>query len=222
MPMIDATKALAVTLTLGTLSLGLAGAAIAQETAAPAEQPAAEQPATAQPTAEAPAPAAAPAQAPAADGPGSIYVKETNGTWETRCMRMPEGKDEPCQIYQLLKDAQGGDVAELAVFPLPAGEKAVAGATVSVPLETLLTARLTLQIDQNKPLVYEYSWCDQMACIARIGFTDADLKAMKNGKEATMTIVPARAPDQKVALKVSLSGITKGFDSLPVPVKPQQ
>lgn len=214
MPMIDATKALAVTLTLGTLSLGLAGAVLAQEAAAPAEQPAATQPA-----AEAPA---APAQAPAADGPGSIYVKETNASWETRCMRMPEGKEEPCQIYQLLKDAQGGDVAELAVFPLPAGEKAVAGATVSVPLETLLTARLVFQIDQNKPLVYEYSWCDQIACIARIGFTDADLKAMKNGKEATMSIVPARAPDQKVALKVSLAGITKGYDSLPVPVKPQQ
>lgn len=215
MPMIDATKALAVSLSLGALSLGLAGAAMAQDTAqpaAPAEQPAAEAPATA-------APAAA---APAKDGPGSIYAKETNGAWETRCMRVPEGKTEPCQIYQLLKDAQGGDVAELAVFPLPAGEKAVAGATVSVPLETLLTARLVLQIDQNKPLVYEYSWCDQIACVARIGFTDADLKAMKNGKEATMTIVPARAPDQKVGLKVSLSGITKGYDSLPVPEKPQQ
>ncbi len=214
MPMIDATKALAVSLSLGALSLGLAGAAMAQDTAqpaAPAEQPAAEAPAT-----------AAPAAAPAKDGPGSIYAKETNGAWETRCMRVPEGKTEPCQIYQLLRDAQGGDVAELAVFPLPAGEKAVAGATVSVPLETLLTARLVLQIDQNKPLVYEYSWCDQIACVARIGFTDADLKAMKNGKEATMTIVPARAPDQKVGLKVSLSGITKGYDSLPVPEKPQQ
>lgn len=221
MPMIDATKALALTLSLSALSLGLAGAAMAQDTAAPAEQPAA-----AAPAAEAPAaPAAAVPTAPAAadpNAPGSIYVKETNGAWETRCMRMPEGKEEPCQIYQLLKDAQGGDVAELAVFPLPAGEQAVAGATVSVPLETLLTARLVFQIDQNKPLVYEYSWCDQIACIARIGFTDADLKAMKNGKEATMTIIPARAPDQKVALKVSLAGITKGYDSLPVPVKPQQ
>jgi invasion protein IalB len=211
MPMIDATKALVLT-----LSLGLSGAAFAQDAAAPATPAPA---ATETPAAPAAAPAAPAAEAQT--GPGSIYVKEKSGAWEVRCMRVPEGNQEPCQIYQLLKDAQGGQVAEIAVFPMPEAEEAVAGATVSVPLETLLTARLTIQIDENKPLAYSYDFCDQIACVARVGFSDADLAAMKNGKEAKIIIVPARAPDQKVVLTASLDGITKGYDSLPLPVPPK-
>lgn len=218
MSMIDTTKAAAPSL-LVALSLALAGtAALAQEAQTPAapatEAPAAEAPATPAPAA---APAAPAAEAPAADGPGTIYVKETNGAWQTRCMRVDAGKTEPCNIFQLLKDDKGNEVAAIEIAPRPAGEKAVAGATISVPLETLLQAKLVLQIDSAKPLVYDYAWCDRVSCLALAGFTDADLKAMKNGKEATMTIVPAMAPDQKVQVKISLSGITKGYDSLPVP-----
>lgn len=198
MSMINATKALALT-----LSLGFAGAAFAQETAQPAA-----------PVAEAPA-----TEAPAKDGPGSVYVKETNDAWETRCIRVEEGQAEPCQIYQLLKDEKGTSVAEMALFPLPAGQKAVAGATVSVPLETLLTENLVLQVDANKARVYPYSWCDQIACVARLGFTAEDLAALKAGAKATLSLVPARAPDQKVILNLSLKGITKGYDSLPVPAQ---
>lgn len=211
MPMIDATKALVLT-----LSLGLSGAAFAQDAAAPTTPAPA---VTETPTAPTAAPAA-PAAEPA-NGPGSIYVKETSGAWEVRCMRVPEGNQEPCQIYQLLKDAQGGPVAEIAIFPLPAGEQAVAGATVSVPLETLLTARLTIQVDENKPLAYDYDFCDQIACVARIGISADEIAAMKNGNTAKVTIVPARAPDQKVVLTASLDGITKAYDSLPVPVAPK-
>jgi invasion protein IalB len=45
-------------------------------------------------------------------------------------------------------------------------------------------------------------------CFARIGFTSAEVAAFKAGVAATMTIVPAAAPDEKVALKVSLKGFT--------------
>lgn len=208
MSMIDTTKALALALSLGLT----AGAAVAQDSTAPAATPA--EP----PAAEAPAAApTAPAEAPAADGPGTIYVKETNGDWQTRCMRVEPGKTEPCNIFQILKDKQGNDVAAIEIAPRPAGEKAVAGATISVPLETLLQAKLVLQIDSSKPLVYDYSWCDRLSCLALAGFTEADLAALKNGKLAKLTIVPALAPDQKVVVNVSLAGITKGYDSLPKP-----
>ncbi len=211
MSMIDTTKALALALALGATT---AGAALAQE-ASPATPEAA---APAAPATEAPAPAApAEAAAPAADGPGTIYVKETNGDWQTRCMRVEAGKTEPCNIFQVLKDDKGNDVAAIEIAPRPAGEKAVAGATISVPLETLLQARLVLQIDSGKPLVYEYSWCDRLSCLSFAGFTEADLAALKNGKVATMTIVPALAPDQKVEVKISLAGITKAYDGLPKP-----
>lgn len=212
MSMIETTKAAALALALAVTG----SAALAQETPAPA----AEAPAPEAPAAAAPAPAAAPAaEAPAApaDGPGTIYVKETSGAWQIRCMRVDAGRTEPCNIFQMLKDDKGNEVAAIEIAPRPTGEKAVAGATISVPLETLLQAKLVLQIDSSKPLVYDYAWCDRVSCLALAGFTEADLKAMKNGKEATMTIVPALAPDQKVSVKISLDGITKGYDGLPVP-----
>lgn len=210
MSMIAKTKAAAPSL-LVAFSLALTStAALAQETQPPAADAPAADAATAAPAAEA-APVAP------ADGPGTIYVKESNGAWQTRCMRVEQGNTEPCNIFQMLKDEKGNEVAAIEIAPRPAGEKAVAGATISVPLETLLQAKLVLQIDSSKPLVYDYAWCDRVSCLALAGFTEADLKAMKNGKEATMTIVPAMAPDQKVQVKISLSGITKGYDSLPVP-----
>ena len=202
MSMIETTKAAALALALAVTG----SAALAQETPAPAaEAPAPE------------APAATPAAEAPADGPGTIYVKETSGAWQIRCMRVDAGRTEPCNIFQMLKDDKGNEVAAIEIAPRPTGEKAVAGATISVPLETLLQAKLVLQIDSSKPLVYDYAWCDRVSCLALAGFTEADLKAMKNGKEATMTIVPALAPDQKVSVKISLDGITKGYDGLPVP-----
>ncbi|MDR0809931.1 MAG: invasion associated locus B family protein [Gemmobacter sp.] len=209
--MFDVTKALALTLTLG-----FAGGAMAQETTpAPAEgQTTGDQAAESQP--------AAPAeQAPAAeakvDGPGSIYVKATHGDWEERCMRGAEGQPDLCQIYQLLKDGESNSVAEIGLFPLPPGEKAVAGATITAPLETLLTDGLTLQVDGGKGKVYPFSWCDRGGCVARLGFTADEISAFKKGNKATLTIVPVAAPDQKVTVAISLAGFTAGFDALPPP-----
>lgn len=225
MPMIDVTKAFALTLTLG-----LAGVAVAQETTQtptegqttqeeiPAQQPAPAEGAAAEGQTAAPA---APEQAPApeADGPGSIYVKATHGDWEERCMRGAEGRPDLCQIYQLLKDDEGNSVAELGMFPLPAGEKAVAGASITAPLETLLTEALTLRIDGGKGKVYPFSWCDRAGCVARVGFTAEEISAFKKGNKATLTIVPVAAPDQKVTVSISLKGFTAGFDALPPPAK---
>lgn len=140
MSMIDTTKAVAFALSLGLV----AGAAVAQDTTqpAPTETPAAEAPATTPA-----APAETPAAAQPADGPGSVYLKGTEGDWEMRCIRVEAGQTEPCQMYQLLKDDKGNSVAEISVFPLATGQKAVTGATVSVPLETLLTDNLVIQVD---------------------------------------------------------------------------
>lgn len=176
-------------------------------------------PAVAQETTEAPADgAAAPAdglsmgQAPA-DGPGSTYVKEAFNDWELRCVRVETGA-EPCQLYQLLKDGQGTSVAEIGLFSLPDGGEAVAGATIIVPLETLLTAGLRLGVDAAQPKVYPFTFCSQIGCVARVGFTAAEVDSFRKGNKALLTIVPAVAPDQTVALDVSLAGFTAGFEAV--------
>lgn len=194
-------RSLALVLAMGLASVS--GMALGQETTeAPAEAPAAPAADTGLNMGQAPA-----------DGPGSTYVKEAFESWELRCVRVAEG-DEPCQLYQLLKDAEGNSVAEIGMFSLPEGGEAAAGATIIVPLETLLTAGLRLGVDAAQPKVYPFTFCGQMGCVARVGFTAEEIAAFKAGGKATMTIVPAVAPDKTVALDMSLKGFTAGFDAV--------
>jgi invasion protein IalB len=149
---------------------------------------------------------------------GETYTLAKFELWEQRCVKAEDGSD-PCQFYQLLKDAQGNSVAEISMFPLPAGGQAAAGATVIAPLETLLTANLLLSIDGTKPKIYPFTFCAQLGCVARVGFTTAEVDQFRKGAKATMTIVPAAAPDQKVELDVSLKGFTAGYDAVVATVK---
>lgn len=187
-----------------TLGLGLAQATLAQEAEAPAA-----------PTADAPAAEGlSMGEAPAdPNGPGSMYVEAEFNDWEQRCIREEDGTN-PCQLYQLLQDGEGNNVAEFSLFNLPAGNQAAAGATIIVPLETLLTANLVMKVDNAPEKVYPFSWCSNVGCVSRVGFTQAEVDAFKNGSKAVLTIVPVVAPDQKVALDLSLSGFTAGFTAV--------
>ncbi|ULB09290.1 invasion associated locus B family protein [Cereibacter azotoformans] len=199
------------TLCVMALGLALAPTAWAQETPA---APAAEAPAAQAPAERAAAPQGlSMGEEEPSDGIGSTYVAETHGDWQQRCVRTEDGAD-PCQMYQLLKDAEGNSVAEISMFALPAGQQAAAGATIVAPLETLLTANLALGVDAAKPKVYPFSWCNRVGCFARVGFTQAEVDAFKKGNKSVVTIVPAVAPDQKVALTVSLKGFTAAYDAV--------
>lgn len=151
----------------------------------------------------------------APEGIGQPYTKEVNGAWEMRCIRT-EADEDPCQMYQLLDDGQGAPVAEISLFRLPDGGKAVAGATVVVPLETSLPQQLTIAVDGGNARRYPYAFCNPVGCYARLGLTEADVAAFKRGKEAKITIIPALAPDQKVQLTLSLSGFTASYDKVSV------
>lgn len=149
---------------------------------------------------------------------GKPYTREVIGEWEMRCIKGEEGsaEEEPCQMYQLMNDEQGVPVAEVSLFRLPSGGKAIAGATIIVPLETSIPSQMTLAIDGSKARRYPYAFCNPIGCYVRLGLTADDIAAFKRGNEAVMTIVPALAPDQKVALKLSLSGFTASFDKVSV------
>ncbi len=144
---------------------------------------------------------------------GSTYVRDTFGDWQMRCVRTGEERD-PCQLYQLLQDDQDNSVAEISLAPLPEGQQAAAGATVITPLETLLTAQVTLAVDGGQPRRYPFTWCSAVGCFSRIGFTQADVDQFKRGRTATLTIRPVAAPDKTVPLTVSLSGFTAGYDAV--------
>ncbi len=179
----------------------LAAPVLAQETA----------PAT--PPAEAPADATGLSMGEAASQAPEPYVKSTHGDWQLRCVRAKDGSD-PCELYQLLKDAKGNSVAEITMVALPDGQEAQAGATVIVPLETLLPKQLMLAIDGAEAKHYPFTFCAVVGCFARIGFTADEVGAMKKGAKAVVSVVPIVAPDQVVSVDVSLKGFTEAFDAV--------
>ncbi|GAB4285361.1 MAG: invasion associated locus B family protein [Roseovarius sp.] len=184
--------------------------------------------AIAQDSATTPAPAAEDAQAPAGEAPATdgldmgrevkedpSYIKETFGDWQLQCFRT-EAEQDPCQMYQLLHEDAGNPVAEFSLFKLPGDGPAVAGATIVVPLGTLLPQGLRIAVDDGAAKAYTFSFCSLVGCFARIGFSQADIDAFKKGERAYLTIVPAQAPDQRVVIKVSLKGFTKAFENVSV------
>ena len=143
---------------------------------------------------------------------GETYTAETNGDWAVRCIKAEEGVEEPCQMYQLMSDSEGTPVAEISIFRLPEGGRAVAGATIVVPLETSLPQQLTMQVDNGTTRRYPYAFCNTIGCYSRVGLVAEEVAAFRAGNAATLTIVPAMAPDQEVELTLSLSGFTASFD----------
>jgi invasion protein IalB len=100
------------------------------------------------------------------------------------------------------------------MFPLPKGGQAAAGATIIAPLETLLTANLQLSIDGSMAKIYPFTFCAQIGCVARVGFTSDEVAQFQKGNAAVITIVPAALPDQKVELTVSLASFSKAYEAV--------
>lgn len=203
--------------------LALSGPAFAQETSTetPAEDstqaPAAEAPAAeAADTTDEPATTGLSIGEEVSEGPqtGDTYTLSEHGDWRIRCVKMQEGQRDPCQLYQLLRDAQGNSVAEVNLFGVAGGGEIVAGANVVTPLETLLTEQLTLRVDSAAPRRYPFTFCASIGCVSRLGLTNADIAGFKRGNVATISIVPLGAPDQRVNLTMSLTGFTAGFDAI--------
>jgi len=145
---------------------------------------------------------------------GAPYVKAEHGEWDIRCIRTESGND-PCQLYQLLKDEQGNAVAEFTLFPLvPAQGEAVAGGNIISPLETLLPEGVTLAVDGSEARRFPFHFCTEVGCVARVGYAAADIENFKRGSEATVGIVPVVAAGQRISLKVSLSGFTAAYDAI--------
>ncbi|KIC11368.1 invasion protein [Leisingera sp. ANG-M1] len=149
-------------------------------------------------------------------GLGQRYSKEKHGDWDLACIKT-ENETDPCSLLQILSGPQGNPIAEVSLFRIDQqGGQAVAGATVIVPLETLLPAALTISIDGAPAKRYNYSFCNPLGCVAQIGLTQGDIDAFKKGNEAVLSLRPAPAPDQVVEMKLSLSGFTAGYDVVDV------
>jgi len=145
-------------------------------------------------------------------GENQAYIKETHGDWSVRCFPN-EGGDDLCQMYQLMTESEGNPVAEFTLYRIEGAGNIAAGATVAVPLGTLLSEEMKLSVDDGQAKSYAFSFCTMGGCFARIGLTGPEIEAFKRGAEGQIVIVPAQAPDQTVRISLSLSGFTAAFDA---------
>lgn len=145
--------------------------------------------------------------------PGQQYLAEVFDDWALRCLKVAEGED-PCQMYQLMSDEAGNDVAEIAIVSLSDGGEAVAGATIVVPLGTLLTEQITLRVDGGQARRFPFNFCNAGGCVSRIGFTEQDIALFRRGAEATLSVVPAGGSGERVTVTMSLVGFTAAYNAV--------
>ena len=138
-------------------------------------------------------------------------TQEVIGDWTLNCRS--QGEVERCEMFQLLAQPDGSPAIAVTLFPVTGQGQAVAGANMIAPLETLLTAQLSIAVDENLPRVYPFAFCNANGCLSRVGLTQDDLDSYKKGSIATLSIVPAAQPDRLVQVTMSLKGFTKAFDT---------
>ncbi|HPE25301.1 invasion associated locus B family protein [Albidovulum sp.] len=183
-------------------AISLAAPVWAQTEAAPAEEQA--------PVASGVSVSERPAQG---DAEPDGYLSSEHGSWQVRCMHATDGSD-PCQMYQLVKDADGNSVADMLVLLPAEGEDVAAFIQISAPLASLLPAGIAVSVDGAAPKRLPYLWCTQRGCVTRAQMTAPELESLKKGKAFSAVMVPAVAPDKQVTASFSLDGFTAAFDAL--------
>ena len=144
---------------------------------------------------------------------GEVYIADTFRDWQKLCVRS-ERQTETCHIYQLVVDENGHPTAEISIVRIEGEEGIPAGATITTPLETLLTEKLELSIEVGTSAEYPYSWCDSRGCYVRVALSDDDIFGMKQGTSGTITITSLSNPRQPLELEVSFLGFAAAFEAL--------
>ena len=144
--------------------------------------------------------------------PGEIYLAGNKGDWNVRCITSNPGEIDKCEIQQLLFLNENTPVADISIFKLPEGERAVAAANVMVPLETLLTKKFRFAFSESSVKEFPYSFCNQNGCLVRMGLLEEDIEAMKKGSSSELSITHISSPETSINLNLSLNGFTAAFD----------
>ena len=146
--------------------------------------------------------------------PGEIYLAGNKGDWNVRCITGNPGEIDKCEIQQLLFLNENTPVADISIFRLPEGERAIAAANVMVPLETLLTKKFRFAFSEESVKEFPYSFCNQNGCLVRMGLLEEDIEAMKKGSASELSITHVSSPEASINLRLSLNGFTAAFDTI--------
>jgi len=164
---------------------------------------------------------AVPQQAPQSSGSeplapqvqeGATLTRTTVGAWEVAC-----ADNGQCAMAQIGNDSQGTPVLEMVIRKLPepleVGDRsAIAVLDVVTPLGVVLTDGLGLTIDGGQTEAAPFQICTEQGCLVREPIDQGLIDRLKRGSVARIEIVAAN--QGPIAADLSLSGFTRGYDSI--------
>ena len=144
--------------------------------------------------------------------PDTYYDKGKFEDWTLRCVKTNRPVD-PCQLFQLMYNANGTPVAKLDVNVSNHTARWLP-VQMSSHLWKHFLQLLSLYVSMETSKAYPFVLFVKMGCVARIGLTAKDMDNNSTGNQATVIMVPAGAPDQQEKLVLSLAGFTAGHKAL--------
>ena len=131
--------------------------------------------------------------------------------WSARCQKPKDAEQEQCYIFQNLVLKEGGQrLLHIAIMYLQPDNQPAA--IVTVPLGVLLPRGVGFQVDDGEKIRFAYERCDASGCTGGLVLTDTVIDALKKGKQAKFSFFSGTG--QEVAVPVSLTGFTAGFNAL--------
>ena len=126
--------------------------------------------------------------------------------WHVDCGN--NGKTLDCQIVNHIIQADGNQVASIAVHPIAATGKTVAG--VQLPFGIALSAPIQLSVPGMAPVPLALNTCLPQGCFASAVFSDAFISGLIKSSQLTLSF--AMANNRNVTMGLPLDGFALAYD----------
>lgn len=128
--------------------------------------------------------------------------------WTKVCQDKKDGEGVTCLVTQELRNPNTAGVLASITIRLPEGKDPTL--FVTIPPGVLLQPGLRMQVDENKPVVGQFSICYPVTCVAVFDDVASLIKSFKKGNDVVLLVM---SPDGKPGgFQLTLSGFTKAFD----------
>ena len=134
-----------------------------------------------------------------------------HGDWYVFCDR----KKAECSLAQSVQTWSKRKI-EISGFPIEpvAGNKAVAGFTISFPKDVFLGSGFTIAIDERNDRKYNYSMCNRSGCFAQIGLTKQVLAQYRGGVSAQIYYRMSSNRGNRYVAQFSLKGFSSAIEDV--------
>ncbi|TCQ99382.1 invasion associated locus B family protein [Neorhizobium sp. JUb45] len=158
------------------------------------------------------------AEQPAPDGAKIAHAVERFGAWNVRCTDTQGATAKQCEVVQVATIKQADQDVTIMTFAV-APAAAVKGAnepahslTMLVPLNVLLSAGLSISVDDKPAAKLSYRNCNQSGCWVQSPLNTALLAQLSKGRSGSAKLDLVNG--QTVNIRFSLDGLTAAMKKL--------